>query len=91
MHTVYIAGIVTDWDMRPVHTLPPGQRYLNDSEVILCLNTRLTIARFVDSASAIHTYYAPDGEQFNLDAIEDMATDAIGIQLRRRIQLRRVA
>jgi len=51
----------------------------------------MTIARLVDSAAGIHTYYAPDGEQFDLKAIENIATDAIGIKLRRYVHLRRVA
>jgi hypothetical protein len=91
MHTVYITRIVTDWDMRSVHNLPPGQRGLYGSQVILCLNSRMTIARLVDSAAGIHTYYAPDREQFDLRAIENIATDAIGIKLKRYVHLRRVA
>ena len=50
MHTVTVKHFVKDWDMRRIVDLRWDDRIskLNDNEVLLALNVRCSIARFID-------------------------------------------
>jgi hypothetical protein len=50
-------------------------------EVILALNRKRKLARLVDAAGAVHSYYAPNGMRYDVKRLQELATDAIGIKL----------
>ncbi len=81
-HTVKVTKILRGYSMRNgVHAdrrLYATQH--NDHEVVLCLNKRQTIARLYDAASAVHSYYAPPGERFDADMLQQMVA-TVGLWL----------
>ncbi len=97
MHTVTIKKIITDWDMRKVYDLQHHASVgrLDDSEVLLALNKSRTMARFIDNEEGVHTYYAPPRTRYDVNALHEIATAAIGITLSRtargKVKLRRAA
>ena len=97
MHTVLIKKIMADWDMRKVYDLQHHASVgrLDDNEVLLALNKARTIVRFIDNEEGVHTYYAPPRTRYDVDALHEIATAAIGITLsqtaRGKAKLRRAA
>ena len=93
MHTVTIKKLITDWDMRKVYDLQSHASVgrLDNSEVLLALNKARTIARFIDNEEGVHTYYAPPRTRYDVNALHEIATAAIGITLERKVRLKRVA
>lgn len=81
--TVHVVQIVRGYSMRGgFHK--DRLKYasaLGDREVILCLNKRQNIARLYDQASAVHNYYAPKGERFDAEALQQMV-ETIGLWLK---------
>ncbi len=95
MHTVYITKILKDWDMRRTYELLENAHVdaLDQNEVMLAINKRRTMVRFIDMELGVHTYYSPFGQRYDLAALKNIATSAIGIRLesRARLKLKRAA
>jgi len=97
MHTVFIKHIIYDWHMGQIHALREHRRVglLRKNEVLLALNHKRTIARFIDNEEGVHTYYAPEKVRFNLDKLNLIATQGLGITLQasvvKQTKLKRVA
>lgn len=90
MHTVYITKIIRDWDMRGTYELLEHAHIgsLEQNEVMLAINRRRTMVRFIDMELGVHTYYSPVGQRFDLAALKSIATAAIGIRLESRAKLK---
>ena len=75
MHTVYIKYIVTNWNMKRIFALIDDTRVdkLRDNEVLLAINTRRTMVRFVDAGYGVHTYYAPEDARVDAGRLEVIA------------------
>jgi hypothetical protein len=83
MRTVFIKGVIQNYDCRRIHRLRGlrAARQLAQMEVLLALNRERKLARIVDSAGAIHSYYAPKGTRYDVKRLQEIATDALGLQL----------
>lgn len=92
MHSVYVTKIIKDWDMRGTYALLENAHVdiLEQNEVLLAINTRLTMVRFIDMELGVHTYYSPYGTRFDLAALQSIRTRAIGLKLEDRSKLRRL-
>jgi hypothetical protein len=97
--TVRVTQLISDVDMRPTRSLISGKfkiiNKLGRGQIALLVNRACTIARFIDSEKTIHTMYADEGEQFDLNTIEDMVkkrTLAIGVSVVRnpKVKARKV-
>lgn len=69
--TIEVVSIITETDMRGVHKVRASVR-CKAGEGRLFINKRLTIARLIDAARAVHTYYAPMDEKFNVALLQGM-------------------
>ncbi len=83
MTTVTIRKVLR-WDMRKFHALRKHTftKVLKPLEVLAAINNDDTIVRLIDSAGAVHAYYAERGEYFDIKALHKMRTDGVGITLR---------
>lgn len=70
--TLRITKVVTDVDMRGVHKLRKQWHGLKTAkEACLLLNRSRTIARVIDYAKGVHTFYAEKGRVFDEKAIAE--------------------
>ena len=92
MHSVHVTMILKDWDMRGTYLLLEHAHVdsLEQNEVLLAINTRRPMVRFIDIELGVHTYYSPYATRFDLDKLQLIRTRAIGLKLEDRSKLRRL-
>ena len=79
--TVTITRILTDCDLRRVHKpRHHHSAHLRHHQAVLLINRDKTRARIIDSVGACHNYYAPTGEQFDVDAVRKLMREGLGIE-----------
>lgn len=67
---VVIVKIVEDWNMTYVHELREKYMYsLAPGQAVLALNSARTMSRIIDSQGNSLASYAPEGEEFDVEAI----------------------
>ena len=67
---VRVVRLVTCADLRKIHAWRRGVGRLKSGEAVLYINRSQTMARLIDSARAVHTYYAPDGMEFDIGLLQ---------------------
>lgn len=75
---VKVTRFIPDTDMRAQRKLSERGLHaaLRPGSAWLFMNKRRTIARLVDKSGALHTYYAPKGEVFDADLLNEQANAA---------------
>lgn len=75
-YVVRVDRVILDTDMRRTKSLaydyPHIYRNMRRGHVIMFLNRTGKMARFIDCAKGIHTFYADKGETFRVDTIVDL-------------------
>lgn len=71
MQELKVTRVSTNQDMRGVHKMRFKVR-VAPGEAHLFLNRKGTIARLIDTTQSVHSYYAPKGDEFNMDLLKEM-------------------
>lgn len=81
---VKIEDIITGWDMRKVHALRTHKltKRLRQGSCIVAFNNKQSMARIIDWAGGVHSYYAAQGEVFDLDSLRELVNAAFYVDLR---------
>ncbi len=83
MAIVRITHIIVGWDMRQRHKLRKSKKAarLKPGECLVAFNRSQKMARIIDSAGAIHDYYADEG-RFSVDRLKKEVKAGIYLELR---------
>lgn len=96
---IQVVHVEQGWDMRLVHALREGlrARNLKPGQCLVAFNTRLDMARIIDAEGGVHTYYAYQGEEYDLETLAAQMRSGWKVELvvgqheRRRGRLPRAA
>jgi hypothetical protein len=78
---VRIKRIVKRWDMHKIHALRFMARNLYSYEVLLAFNSKRTMFRMVDSTGGVYQNYAPEGETFDMEAIQKIMREGLQVDI----------
>jgi hypothetical protein len=80
---IRITSIIDNWSMNRIHALRDRDSAvaLRRGEALVAFNRKGTIARIIDCAGAVHTYYAEPKTVFDIQTLSDMVERGFWIEL----------
>lgn len=81
---IKVVDIIGEWDMRKMHPLRFHRKTKNlrQGSCVIAFNRKQSMARIIDWAGGVHTYYAEKGEIFDMESLRELVNKAFYVDLK---------